>query len=51
MILSRKQYDALIIRHPEFMAQHWQTLKRRWSLAGVEVSGAPATLASLAALI
>lgn len=36
--VGRKQFDRMIDANPNFMANDYPKLGRRWSLAGVEVS-------------
>jgi len=47
--LSRKQYDALVQNHSEYMAKGYQAMTRKWSLSGVQVRGTKEQVAEIAA--
>ncbi len=45
--LTRKEYDAAISNAPKFMATHYQSMKREWSLNGVSVTGSAEAVSTL----
>jgi hypothetical protein len=48
MYISRNEYDAMINYYPNFMKERYITLKRKWNIAVVEVSGNYAVISELA---
>ncbi len=49
MILTRRQYDALVRRCAAWMDLRWGSFTRRWFIGGVEVIGTPHAIENLKA--
>lgn len=39
MLLTRKEYDSLMLAYPYYMLTAWLKLHRKWFLGGVRVEG------------
>ena len=45
--ISRREYNLLLVRHPDWMRSAWLAYSRSWGIRGVFVSGTQEALAEL----
>lgn len=50
LYLTRAEYDALVGVYPQWMAEVWPLLRKRWGLGGVTVCEVPALLGYMVAV-
>ena len=51
MLITRKQYDAMLDYYPNFMKNEYRKLSRQWSLSGVLVGGNYKIISDMAELL
>lgn len=51
MIMTRKQYDAMLDYYPSFMKNEYTQLTRKWSFDGVLIGGNYKIVSELATLL